>query len=117
MIAFILYVVDVAYSHFIPSESKDTPIAKDTKTAPVGVRILYEMTSKALGGIPIRPVKPCYVFSTDDTVLYIFEGKGEKDSVFRLCSTSGTTSAGHVTKDKIDDSCKMKGLRLKMTFT
>ena len=70
-------------------------MAKDTKTAPISVHMMYKMTSKALGSIPIRPVKPCYVFSTDNTVIYTFEGKGEKDTVFRLCSTSSSASAGH----------------------
>ena len=84
--------------------------------APVGVRMMYNLTHEALGNIPIRPVKPCYIFSTDDSVVYIFEGKGDKEINFRLCSKVSTTSASHSSKYKIDDSSKMKGLRVKMTF-
>ena len=61
-------------------------VQKDMKDAPVGVKMMYNLTSAALGGVPLHPIKPCYVLSTDDTVVYTFEGKGVRDAAFRLCS-------------------------------
>ena len=98
IIASILYVIAVAYSHYIPCEVEDSCVKKDMEDAPIGVRMMYTLTQKALGGIPIRPIKPCYLFSTDDTVVYTFEGKGDKETYFRLCSKNSTTSAGYSSK-------------------
>jgi len=57
------------------------------------------------------------IFSNNDTVVYTFEGKGGKEDKFRLVSKRRSKSAGYTPKYKIDDSAKMKGLRVKMTFT
>ena len=37
--------------------------------------------------VPVFPVRPEYLLTTDDTVEYIFEGKGQEQDQFRLCST------------------------------
>ena len=42
-----------------------------------GVKLFYRLVGKAYGNdIPIIPVRPEMILSTDDTVQYIFEGKG-----------------------------------------
>jgi len=35
---------------------------------------MQRMISEALGGVPVYPVHPVYVLSTDDTALFVFEG-------------------------------------------
>lgn len=79
--------------------------------------MMYQLVSKIYGEVPLRSVKPCYVLSTDDTIVYIFESKGSKDSKLRLVFKSGGSCAGHTSKCTIDNSNKMQGLRVKMTFT
>ena len=65
------------------------------RNAPIGVCMMCALTQESLGNIPIQPVKRYYVFSTEDTVVYIFEGIGDKETHFRLYSKIRTTSAGH----------------------
>ena len=112
LIASMIYSVAVAYSHYIPVESADNRTLKDISNAPTGVRVMYNMVSKALG-VPIIPVKPCYIYSSDDTVVYTFEGKGEKEQKFRLVSKSAYKSAGHTAKYKIDNNVQNDGSQSK----
>ena len=62
----------------------------------IRVRMVYTLTPKAMGGIPIVSVQFCYVFSTNDTIVYTFEGKGGKESEFRLVSKTCTKFVGHI---------------------
>ena len=41
--------------------------------------MIYRMTRKAYDDLPIRPVKPQNLYSTDDTECYVFEGKEKND--------------------------------------
>ena len=75
------------------------------------------MISKVNGDLPIRPVRPELIFSTDDTVNYIFEGKGTVNDCFRLVGTKALQSGGTRSKYKNDDSNHMCGLRVKITYT
>lgn len=60
----------------------------DTKkamlVAPPGVKLLYQMVKDAYGCVPVYPIKPQYVISTDDTMSYIFVGKGVKERTFQI---------------------------------
>ena len=58
------YIINVAnfafgitYSHYIPVSKEDLKIKKDRITAPLGVNIMYNMTSEALGNIPVGTTK------------------------------------------------------------
>ena len=44
------------------------------------------MVCKVHRNLPIFVAHPHLVMSSDDTVQYIFEGKGEKDEPYRLVS-------------------------------
>jgi len=63
-----VYTVAVAYSHYIPVEYVGNRTLKDIINAPTEVRVMYNMVSKALG-VPIIPVKTCYIYSSNDTVI------------------------------------------------
>jgi len=67
------------------------------------------MISKALGGVPVYPVHPAYVLSTDDTTLFVFEGTDVDDGA-RVCSreqrgnvhgTFTTKSRGHLCGQRV----------------
>ena len=45
------------------------------------------MVRKAYDDLLICLVNPQYLYSTDDTICYVFEGKGEKELPFRLVSS------------------------------
>jgi len=117
IIASIIYAVTVAYYHYIPVEEEFPKVKRETKEASVGVEMMYQLTLKALGGLPIILVKPAYFFSTDDTVVFVFEGKGIKQQKFHLHSWSSISKDGHIPKCKLDETLSMKGLRVKITFT
>ena len=53
----------------------------------------------------------------DDTVNYIFEGKGSDNGSFRLFGSKGNTNAGTKSKYKNEDTKNMCGLRVKITYT
>ena len=81
------------------------------------VKMLFKMISKVKGDLPIRPVRPELIFSIDDTVNYLFEGKGTVNDCFRLVGTKALQSGGTRLKYKNDDSNHMCGLRVKITYT
>ena len=63
-------------------------IERDVKDASNSVNLLYKMGCAAYGNdMPIFPVRPELILSTDDTAQYIFEGKGEAHGVFRLVAS------------------------------
>ena len=67
--------------------------------------------------ICIFPIRPDLTLSTDDTVQYIFEGKGEAQDSFRLVASKALEKAGTRSKYMHDDSKNMCGLRVKLTYT
>jgi hypothetical protein len=108
----------VALSHFIvgsPSSGNQLP-SKISR----GASQFIEMIRKANNGLPVFPIKPQYVTSTDDTTRYIFVGKvdtaGEAD--WRISSSEDVVGKGTHSQWKATDSAKsMNGFRVKMTFT
>lgn len=117
IIADVCYAATVAASHFIPVLEIDKQVKNDFLVAPIGVQIMYQITSKTLGCTPVYPVKYFYVFSTDNSVVFAYEGKGKRDTKFRLCSRQSNAKAAHTSKYHIDNFSKMCGLRVKMTFS
>ena len=64
------------------------------RDAPDGVKLLYKLVSEVYGNLPIFAVKPELLFSTNDTVNYIYEGKGKQKYVFRLVASISFKKAG-----------------------
>jgi hypothetical protein len=69
----VTYLMVVATTHFIIGKECPTSI-RDKMTE--GAIMLLNLVSRANGGIPVCPISPQYIFSTDDTVEYVYEGKG-----------------------------------------
>ena len=87
------------------------------EATPNGVKMLYKLIRNAYNNLPIIPVKPQYIFSTDDTVVYAFEGLGTKEEKFRLVSVKSKRNAGSRSVYNLDENKAMNGLRVKLTFT
>ena len=64
----------------------------------------------------IITIKPAYLLSTNETVVFVFEGKGIKQKN-RLYSWRSISKAGHMSKYNLDETLSMKGLQAKITFT
>ena len=67
------FLIVVTSTHFILTNEENDEIRKDMKDAPMGVKMLYDMVSKAHGNLPVIPIKTQYIYSSDDTVMYVFE--------------------------------------------
>ena len=109
----------VVATHFDISSDVSMDINnKVIKTASKGVQMLFNMVTKFYGKtVPILAVIPEYVFSTDNTVQFIHEGKGDTKDVFRLVGSNSIKTSGTRSKYKFDDCKNMNGLRVKLTYT
>eukprot|EP00957_Ditylum_brightwellii_P069186 5253768-Ditylum_brightwellii.AAC.1 len=59
-----------------------------------GAKKLLVMTSKAMGDLPLIPIKPQYVYSMDNSVEYIYCGTSDKPDTLRLTASIHNSSVG-----------------------
>ena len=64
----------VSATHFDISTDFQRKVENDMKVADEGVSLFYKLVSKLYNNSPILPVKPELLFSTEDTVNYIYDG-------------------------------------------
>ena len=67
--------------------------------------------------MPVYPVAPEYICSTDDTTEYIFEGSKDKSDKFVLTSKTSVRQRGTNGIYNTNDNKSMNGMRVKLTFT
>ena len=83
------FLVVVVSTRFILANEEYDEIRKDIKNTPV-----YDMVSKAHGNLPAIPIKTHYIYSSDDTAMYVLEVKGKENDLFRLVSSKALKHAG-----------------------
>ena len=82
------------------------------------MRTLFYLLKEFYGShVHLKEAKPYYVLSTDDTVQYIFEGKGVEKDVLLLVGLESNEGKGTRSQYEQDDSNMMKGMRVKLTYT
>jgi hypothetical protein len=69
----------VALTHYVIMQHKNQKDYKDIKNAPEGAQKLFDLVREAHGGLPIFLIKPSDI---DDTVAYVFGGKGMGKDLF-----------------------------------
>ena len=109
----------IASTHFIPVNEEDPEtrrILKDVKEKHPEIIELTEMVSKALG-VAVFPVLPQYIYSTDDTTEYIYEGTKNDTPTFVLTSKKSIAEKGTKSVHRVEDNKSMSGMRVKLTFT
>ena len=84
----------IASTHYIAVTEIQHKVEKEVREEDEGVKMLYSMISKSHNNLPIFPIRPELVLSTDDTVNYIFDGKSEEKDLFRLVSTKALLKSG-----------------------
>ena len=94
LISVMEFLIVVTSTHFILANEENDKIRTDMNNAPMGVKMLYDMVSKAHGNLPVILIKTQYIYSSDDTVMYVFEGKGKDKDLFRLVSSKALKHAG-----------------------
>ena len=119
LISAMAFLCVVASTHYDVATEIQADLEKDMKSdeLPEGVKKLFKMISKAHDNLPLIPVIPALVISTDDTVNYVFEGEGTKEEKFRLVGTKSLSKAGSQSRYKYDDSKNMCGTRVKLTYS
>lgn len=81
------------------------------------VSLMHKLVSKANKDLPIFTIKPQYILATDDTVMYIYEGKGAQQDTFRLVGSNSINQSDTRSKYKFEEGNDMKGMRFKLIFT
>jgi hypothetical protein len=74
----------IAATHFIPAFEEEYDMRKDLKGVSNETRQLYDLITDSHGGIPVYIVRPELVTSTDDRIVYIFEGHSSEPDIFCL---------------------------------
>ena len=109
----------IASTHFIPVREHDPSIIKQVKelaqTNPEIVQLM-DLVNKELG-IDMFPVQPQYLYSTDDTTEYIYEGTKKDTPKFVLTSKKSISERGTKSVHRVEDNKSMSGMRVKLTFT
>jgi hypothetical protein len=109
------FMLVTAATHLIPGEPDDET-KEIMKKASEGSKKMIELTSKAQGNIPLQPVKPQYVYSSDDNVEYVYAGTSDAPDPFRVVASKHASGAGDRSKYKEDNSKQMSGMRVKRSW-
>eukprot|EP00957_Ditylum_brightwellii_P124933 9524057-Ditylum_brightwellii.AAC.1 len=72
----------VTTTHVITVEEESKELRREMGLASEGVQMKHAMLSTAYGNLPLFYIKPEYIFSMDNTVKYIYEGKGTECDKF-----------------------------------
>ena len=107
----------IAWTHFVPVLEMNSQMYHELKVAPEGVKLLFDLVSKVHNDAPLTIVYTELIFPTDDTIQYIFEGKGEKKDRFSLVSSKSQKQSGTRAKYELSTSNHMMGMRVKLTYT
>ena len=95
LISSMCLVVLVAATHFIVVKQRDQEIEKMlTQTTNNGVKLMFNLVSKCNRNLPVIPLLPEYVYSSDVTTAYCYEGKGERKASFVLVGSSTMAESG-----------------------
>jgi hypothetical protein len=106
----------IGAGHFIPVDDECPEIKRQLRNVDAKCRLLYDLVQDALG-VSVYPVKPEYIYSTDDTTCYIFEGKVNGQDKWTLVTNESIRNSGTNAVYRVDDSKIMNGMRVKLTFT
>jgi hypothetical protein len=83
--------------------------------------MLLDLVSKANGDVPVCPIPPQYVLSTDDTVEYVYEGKGthawSQKPVYLSSQKSLYEKKSRSRYHTVEANPQMHGQRMKLTYT
>ncbi len=115
--AAISFTAVVGATHILLSDKWDPDILKDLKTLPKPTVEVIMAVSKAWGDSPVFPVKPAYIYSTDETTQYAYEGTRIEKGKFVLVTKKSVAKSGTQALYNCDDNKSMSGMRLKLTFT
>jgi hypothetical protein len=117
LISSMAFLLLVASTHYVVTRHKNQKVYTDIQDAPKGALKLFQLVQEAHGGLPIFPIKPSHMTTTDDTVAYVFDGRGMGKDQFRLLSQKSNKKAGTLSKYSQGEQIHCNGLRVKITYS
>ena len=107
----------IAHTHFVEVDQEDFDVRRELKEVPRETRMLYDLITDSRNGVPVVPVKPELITSTDDSTVFIFCGSVNKQDEFRLVTKKSCLNKGTNSVYNVDESDHMNGMRVKLTWT
>ena len=113
------FAATVAGTHFIPGGMKPpTDMSVGASRMLELLRLANDVDQSSDDNIGLGLVQPQYIFSTDDTTQYIFDGKQTNGtSSWMLCNPEDLDSCGTRSLYETTEVNTMNGFRVKLTFT
>jgi len=87
---------------------------KQLRRLPEDTQLLYDLVTNACNGIPMFPVRPELITSTDESTQYIFDGQRAHKEKFTLVTKTSNRVRGTNAVYKFDDGKDMCGMRVKL---
>lgn len=112
------YIMSVCNSHFLIGDPpKDSPFAQLRDKLEVGALKTIYLLENALR-VPVYPIRPENVLSTDDTTEYIFYGARNAKEPWKIVGLSARKNRGHNSFNHADPTnAKYGGFRIKIAVT
>jgi hypothetical protein len=106
----------IANTHFIEMDVEDVDVRRELKEVSLETRIIYNLITYSRNGVPVVPIKPELITSTDDITVFIFCGSNTKPDEFRLVTKKSCLNKGRNSVYKVNESDHMNGMRVKLTW-
>ena len=89
---------------------EDIDIRNELKAVMPETRELYDLIMDLCGGIPVFPIRPELINSTDNSTVFIFCGSTTKKDEFRLVTKESCLNRGTNSVYNIDECDHMNGM-------
>ena len=77
----------ISDTHYEVVSEKSRNVEKEIRKSSIGVKKLHKVVTKIYSNLPVFPIRPTLIISTDDTVNCIFSLKGSDNGSFRLVAS------------------------------
>ena len=100
----------IAATHFVEVNTDDLVVRNHLKQLPEQTKMIYNMMVDCCKGVPVFPVHPELIFSTDESTQFVYEGYRGEEEQFRLvtkssCKDKGTNATYHVEESDMSQGC------------
>ena len=108
-------VILVATTHFVEIDEEDIDIRNELNEMMPETRERYDFITDSCGGVPVVPIRPELITSTDDSTVFIFCGSTTKKDEFHLVTKESCLNKGTHAVYTVNECDHMNGMRVKLT--
>lgn len=105
----------IGSTNLFPFETLDEDLLKEMNNLPKDT-MMMDMMSRVFGCL-VYPVRPEYIFSSDEATEYIYEGTKTKTDQSVLTSKMSIAKRATSSLFRVQNDKSMNGMRVKLTFT